>query len=92
MNKKNSKNDKYEIIDINAEMILSYDDVNKNIYIKIEGKTEIDKLYLKMNEQGSGAHGVNIHPFFSRLSAINKQLSFLKFNFEKLFDLKFYDK
>lgn len=92
MNKENAKDSKYEIIDINSDLILSYDDVNKNIFISVEGKTDLDKLYVKMNKQGSGAHGVNIQPLFSKISGLNKVLSFTKFDFEKLFDLKDYDK
>ena len=85
-------NDQYEIIPINSEIIFSFDETTETFSIKVEGKTALDKLYIKMNEQGSGTHGVNISNTFNCINRINKVLSCIKFNFEKLFDLKDYDK
>jgi hypothetical protein len=79
---------KYEIKPINTKIEFVYNENKKCFELIVKGADKISELYLKMNESGSGAHGVNIQSIFSQIRHLNKLLSFMKMDF----DVKEYDK
>jgi hypothetical protein len=59
---------------INSKIEINFDKEKGTFSLSVVGKKDKDKLYLRMNEQGSGTHNIEKKPIFSDIRELNGKL------------------